>query len=489
MSINKSTVTEYKALPTKVLQFGSGVFLRGYFDWMLQQMNQQGVFNGAASMIKLTPRGDLSTYSEQDGVFQHIIRGVQDGAVVNKTETIVAIQEWIHPYNEWEAYLATAANESMSVVVSNSTEAGIRYEACDKPSGCPDSFPAKLCAWLEARFASFQTDVWVLPFELIEANGDQLREIVLRHASDWNIATECVAWIENHVHFVNTLVDRIVAAPSTDERAALINEGLTADALLNASEPYHILVLDADETELEAVLPLKTAGLNVVYTDELDVYRERKVKLLNGAHTSMLFLSYMRGNNTVEDSLNDEVIAKFLKTTLYDEVIPTIQLDRAELIAFADSVLERFRNPFLKHQLLSISLNSISKIQHRVLRSLHDAVAQGHELPQRLCLAFASFLYFYHGTWDGDRFVGQRGDDRYAIQDDAELLKRIADWWVGIDEGADLRPQLQHLCADADLWGFDLAAIDGFVDATFAYLDALSASGVDAALALIPSAH
>ena len=488
MNIKRSDLAQYTELPVKVLQFGSGVFLRGYFDWFVQYMNQQGQFNGAVSMVKLTPRGDLATYAKQEGVFQHIIRGVKDGAVVNETQHISVLQDWIHPYQEWQRFLASAENQSLSVIVSNSTEAGIRYEACDKPTACPDSFPAKLCAWLAARFAVHADPVWVLPFELIERNGDQLRDIVLRHAADWSLDAACVAWMSQQVHFVNTLVDRIVAAPSEAERATLCEQGLIADDLMNASEPYHILVLDAEEEALEQVLPLKRSGLNVVYTDDLDAFRERKVKLLNGAHTSMLFLSYLRGNNTVEDSLNDQVIADFLKTTLYDEVIPTIAMPRDDLEAYADSVLERFRNPFLKHQLLSISLNSISKIQHRVLRTLLDAVAQSHDVPQRLCLAFASCLHFYHGAWQGDEYLGKRGAETYQLIDDPEQLRELATWWASVDAGADLTGALKDLHARSALWGHDLDAVVGFTDAVQRYLSCLESDGVDAAIALLPSA-
>ena len=339
MIISKAQVSNYKEHPTKVLQFGSGVFLRGYFDWMLESMNQQGIFNGSACMVKLTPRGNLDTYQQQDGVFQHIVRGVRAGQVVNETQTITAIQSWIHPYQEWDEFLSTAQSPAVEVVVSNSTEAGIRYEQMDALNACPDSFPAKLCAWLAARFDAGLPGVWVLPFELIESNGDALKDIVLRHAADWSLDAACIAWIKNEVHFVNTLVDRIVAAPSNEERSQLIaDQQLAEDQLLNASEPYHILVLDADPA-LEKVLPLQRAGLNVVYTDDLDAYRERKVKLLNGAHTSMLFLSYLKGNNTVEDSLNDPLIEGFLKDTLSKEIIPTISMDPKELTSFADSVL------------------------------------------------------------------------------------------------------------------------------------------------------
>lgn len=473
--------TDSGLLTPRILQFGSGVFLRGFIDWMVNRMNQSHAFGGSVIMVKLTPGGSLAAWDAQGGVFQHITRGIQDGETVNQTELITCVQQWLHPYEDWQAFLATAQQSEILCVTSNSTEAGIQYHACPLPDDCcPESFPAKLCAWLHTRFQSGLPGVWVMPCELIEDNGDQLYEIVHRHARDWKLSDGFISWLGRNNTFINTLVDRIVSPPPADERS----HEQQGDRLLNASEPYHLLVLDCDET-FEGDLPLRSSGFNVVYASDLTPYRERKVKLLNGAHTSMLFLSYLRGNNTVEESMADEAIAGFLRHVLYEEVMPTIAMDADELAAYAESVLERFRNPFLKHQLLSISLNSISKIQHRVLGTLQDYVRLRGTLPQGLCLSLASMLYFYRGSWQGDVYQGQRGGEPYAIKDDLQQLQRISDWWQGVAEPGALAGALPALLRDSALWGSDLTQVPGLVEAVTAHVQRLWQDGVDAALAAI----
>ncbi|NRA38660.1 MAG: tagaturonate reductase [Planctomycetes bacterium] len=447
--------------PIKVLQFGGGVFMRGFFNWMLQKMNDRSAYNGSVALVKLTPGGNLDVYEQQQGVFQHIIRGMEEGAVVNRTERIATIAQWIHPYEAWQDYLLQAENPDLQVIISNSTEAGIAYESCEFPESCPASFPAKLCAFLHQRFTKGLGGLWVFPCELIEDNANKLLDILCQHAEDWKLADEFLSWLRSENTFVNTLVDRIVAAPQADERSAIERESGVSDGLLNSSEPYHIFVLGCSDA-CEKILPFQASDLNIVYTYDLPAYRERKVKLLNGAHTSMLFLSYMRGNRTVEESLNDPLIEQFLNRCLFSEVIPTINLDTSELETFANSVLERFRNPYLKHQLINIALNSISKIRYRILQTILDYNQKYETLPQYLLLGLAAFLCFYKVQKDGDIYRGQIGDEHYELSDNPEHLAAVMHMWQSVDEGVELRSALESLFAQKDIWGADFSQIDSF---------------------------
>lgn len=375
----------------RVLQFGTGVLLRGYFDWMLQRTKQICLWEGTALGVKLTPNGEFAL--AQDPVFQHVTRGVLQGAIVNESMSIDVVSRWINPYEEdgMKEFLASAAIPTMDIVVSNSTEAGLVYEATPRPEGsaCPGSFPAKLLMWLYARFkADANLRVTVLPFELLENNGPLLKEIILRHSQDWSLGADFQSWVDDHCDFRSTLVDRIVTKPGPSDHP-----------LQTISEPYHLLVIEGDSS-LEERLPLKAAGINVVYTDNLALYRTRKVSVLNGAHHTIVFLGLAAGKGNVLECTQDEALSAFLEKVIKEEVLPILDGDAEELLQYASAILERFRNPFLDHRLDAIAMNSAAKVQSRLLPSIHAHHAKHGLLPAGLALAVGAFLA-YDGSVQG----------------------------------------------------------------------------------------
>lgn len=374
----------------RVLQFGTGVLLRGYFDWMLQQAKEAGQWKGSALGVKLTANGDLPLAKTPS--FPHVTRGVQDGKVVDESSVIDAVSQWINPYESsgLEAFLASARNPELDIVVSNSTEAGLVYEQTEKPAAgaCPNSFPAKLLMWLHARFESDAgLSVTVLPFELLENNGPLLKSIVLRHAQDWSLGTAFEAWLADKCDFRSTLVDRIVTKPGPSDHP-----------LQTISEPYHLLAIEGDAS-LEARLPLKASGVNVVYTDDLARYRSRKVSVLNGAHHTIVFLGLAAGKGNVLECTQDPTLSAFLAAVINKEVLPILEGDQEELAQYAKAILERFQNPFLDHRLEAIAMNSAAKVQARLLPSIRAQSTRG-ALPPGLVLALAAFVA-YDGSVQG----------------------------------------------------------------------------------------
>lgn len=377
----------------KVLQFGTGVFLRGYFDWMLQQVANQGLADPKVSMVKLTPRGDLSSCEKQNGEFHVILQGLDNGETVDKIEKVDRLKDFMHPYNAWNHFLESAKDPEYKLVVSNSTEAGLCYEKESSYEKCPSSFPAKLYAWLKKRFESQLPGIAIMAFELVPDNGSKLKSFILQHAKDDDASSEFLEWLNDECLFINTLVDRIVSKVAEESVAALKEHWGVEDDLLLCAEPYHLLALDS--TELEEILPLQKAGMNVEVSENLDSVRERKVKVLNGAHMLVVPAGLALGLSIVEEALEHDELRSFAKSCLVDEVAPTIS--DSEIDAYIASVIERFENPFLKHRLENIALNSSAKIGQRLFPSITDYFNESGRYPVKLLTAVAIFLEFYKG--------------------------------------------------------------------------------------------
>ena len=391
----------------RCLQFGTGRFLRGFWDWMLQRAHEKAVLDVEVTVVKLTARGDLADFERQRGVFHHVVRDLD----VFEVTRVDRIREWIHPYEEWSTFLATARRPEFGVVVSNSTEAGIEYVDCAKPAGkCPASFPAKLCAWLAERHSAFGADaergVIVLPFELIDDNADRLREIVSRHARDWGLDESFNAWLDTACVFANTLVDRIVTQPTTvqrDEIAELANAGLADDRLQTCSESFHLLAIEAQgdgEARARRSLPLDRAALSVLWTRDLAPIRERKIRILNGSHMFLAFLGPERGCATVRDAYQHPELGPELRRVVREEIIESMLTDdsvesermRRELEEYAESVLARFDNPQLEHALESIRLEARKKMKARILPSILGFKARHDRLPDGLMRLVRAFF-------------------------------------------------------------------------------------------------
>ena len=379
----------------RILQFGEGNFLRGFADDFIDRMNRQGIFDGGVIVVKPTPRGDLAAFQEQNCRYHLLIRGTERGETVSCLKEITCLQRAVNPYTDFDAYLSLAHLPDLRVILSNTTEAGICFDAAASPDDRPAlSFPGKLTQLLFERYRSGLPGFLLFPCELIDRNGDELKNCVLRYADLWRLGEDFVSWIETENHFCNTLVDRIVTGFPKEE-ADRICKG---DRLLDTAEPYHFWAIEGDH---EAEFPLRKAGVHAVWTKDVSVYQKRKVRLLNGTHTAMVFPALLSGLETVGDGLKDPDVSRFLRHFLYRCALPCLE-ESEENALFADAVIERFSNPFLKHSLRSIALNSVSKFAVRILPTALEYREKFGFFPKAAALSLASLISFYRSDHPDD---------------------------------------------------------------------------------------
>ena len=373
--------------PERVIQFGEGGFLRGFVDWMIQKLNDAGEFNGNIVVVQPIEQGMCDMLTAQNCGYTHFIRGVEG---VEKT-IVNSISRCVKPYEDYDAFLALAHNPDFRFIVSNTTEAGITYVEGDKLTDRPaKSYPAKLTALLYERFKAGLGGFIILPCELIDQNGVKLREIVLGYAKEWELGADFINWVETENHFCFTLVDRINTGYPKGEDMNLGYE----DNLVNTSEYFHLWVIQGD-AKLAEEIPFHKIGLNVIWTDNLEMYRTRKVRILNGAHTSTVAYAMLSGFDTVKSCIEDEKMYAYIKKCVFEEIIPTLDLPKEELIDYANSVLERFANPYINHYWSSIVLNSVSKFKVRVLPSITEYIKRYNKMPETLLFAFANLIKIY----------------------------------------------------------------------------------------------
>ena len=380
----------------RFIQFGEGGFLRGFADWMIQKMNEKTDFEGSVVVVQPIEKGMCDILTAQNCRYTHIIRG-EEGV---ETSVIDVISRCVKPYEDFEGFLKLAEIPTMRYVISNTTEAGIAFKEEDKATDAPPaSFPAKVTLLLKRRFECGLPGFVFLPCELIDRNGDNLKKIVLRYIDLWGLGADFAAWVERENVFCSTLVDRINTGYPKDEKIDLGYE----DKMLNTSEYFHLWVIETD-LDLEKELPFSKAGLNVIVTrDALEKYRTRKVRILNGAHTSMVPYALLSGFDTVKSCMDDDKMRAYVRKCIFEEIIPTLDLPKDELVAYAEDVLTRFSNPYIKHYLSSIALNSVSKFKVRVLPSILEYKKRFGVYPKTLVFAFARLIEFYKvGTPNDD---------------------------------------------------------------------------------------
>ena len=379
----------------RFIQFGEGGFLRGFADWMIQKMNDATDFEGSVVVVQPIEKGMCDQLSAQNCIYTHIIRG-EEGV---EKQIVDVISRCVKPYEDFEAMLKLAEIPTMRFVISNTTEAGIVFKDTDKITDAPpSSFPAKVTLLLKRRFEMGLPGFVFLPCELIDRNGDNLKKCVLQYAKLWNMSEEFVNWVETENVFCCTLVDRINTGYPRDEKIDLGYE----DNMVNTSEYFHLWVIETDY-DLEKELPFTKAGLNVIVTpDQLEMYRTRKVRILNGAHTSMIPYAMLEGFDTVKSCMDDDHMRAYLRKCMFEEIIPTLDLPKDELEAYAADVLTRFANPYIKHMLSSIALNSVSKFKVRVLPSILEYKNRFGKYPETLCFAFRKLMEFYKTDMTND---------------------------------------------------------------------------------------
>jgi len=415
MNFEKQTRTE------KIIQFGEGNFLRGFVDWIVQILDEKTDFDGNVVVVQPIPQGLCDKLEEQNCVYTHLMRGLENGVPTVNKKVMDVISRTVKVYDDYEGYLKLAENPDFRFIVSNTTEAGIAYVEGDKLTDTPPkSFPAKVTALLNKRFNLGLGGFIFLPCELIDQNGSKLKEIILKYADDWNLGDGFKAWVETENIFCNTLVDRIVTGYPKDEKIDLGYE----DNMLNTSELFHLWVIEGPKDILNEI-PFDKTGLNIIVTDELERYRTRKVRILNGAHTSMIPYALLEGIETVGDCMENEKMYSFVKKCVFDEIIPTLDLPLEELTDYANNVFERFKNPYIKHLCASISLNSVSKFKVRVLPSLLEYIKRTGKNPENLIFSLAKLIEFYKkGTPNDDAdvmaFMKEKSVD--------EILANVSFW-------------------------------------------------------------
>ncbi len=417
-----------------IIQFGTGAFLRGFVADFVQTLNEKELYDGRIVVVQPTKSGRGQILNECGGEHNLYLRGVKNGESVSERRIIRSISRCVDPYNNYEDYLALAKNPDLRFIVSNTTEAGIEFNRkCSFDDRPALSFPGKLTQLLYQRYLRHLPGFVIFACELIPENGKTLKSCVMKYADLWELGDDFTNWLEEENTFCNTLVDRIVSGYPEDAETIFAEIG-KEDKLLNTAEPFHLWVIEGD---FENELPLKKAGLNVVWSDEVASYGKMKVRILNGAHTSLVFPSLLCGMETVKDSLDDEELSKFLSRCLFDCILPLLGEDNEEAKKFAAEVLERFANPYLKHRWQSISLNSLSKFRQRVLPSIEDYLVKNGELPKALVFALSCLIYYYKNN---------------TVQDDVSAAAFVA------------VSDLSSILSDTSLWGLDLSEMKNLVE-------------------------
>ncbi len=466
------------ARPTKIMQFGEGNFLRAFIDWMVQVSNDKGVMNSGVVVVQPLEVGRVKDLAEQDGLYTLILGGVQEGTVRRDVSVIDLFNDFINPYAQYQEFLKYGESEDLELIISNTTEAGIAFDPSDIDyQSCPKSFPGKLLALLKRRYDHFNGDykrgLAIVPCELIDANGATLKKTLLQLAETLGHNQQFIDWLIGANHFANTLVDRIVSGYPRNRIKELEEELGYRDNSLVEGEIFHLFVVDGDSVVQEC-MPFDKAGLSCLYVDDITPYKEQKVKILNGAHTSMVPVAYLAGIDTVGEAIANPITCNFTTQAIHKEIIPTIDLPEERKLAFADSVIERFQNPFVSHKLISIALNSMTKYVTRILPSVLSYIESQNKLPKRLLFSLAALMVFYRG---------QRGDQAIPLQDDQFFLDFWKEQWNRHDALELSTTQLvTNFISMKDHFGRDLTEIEGLVLYLSSTVDAILENGMVLAL-------
>lgn len=475
--LNKTTVEKVER-PVKILQFGEGNFLRAFVDWQIDIANEKGVMNAGVAIVQ--PIIDeqknvlkmIDLLHAQDNMYHVYLEGIENKKPAKDIRLVKSVMDSFNPYEDYARYEHYFLSPELEMTVSNTTEAGIRYEEGDDLTACPPkSYPAKMTALLYKRFKHFNGDpskgLCIICCELIENNGSTLREYVLKHAEYNKLGDDFIKWVEENCHFCDTLVDRIVPGFPRENIDQIKEEIGFDDNLVVKAEFYHLWAIGGPGyKKVQQVLPLDKAGLHVVYMPSIKQFRDKKVRILNGSHTGMVPIGLQMGCQTVMDAFNNKAIEKFINTMVAEEVIPMIEEDQAELKSFAAGILERFYNPYIKHMLATISLNSLSKWETRNFPTVLDNWKKAGKVAERELFTFAALLTLYSGK------------SGFTPNDTAEHVAFIQNNW----NSADVEGTVAKIVANRDIWTVDLAQVPALVPTVAAYVKDIEALGMAAAL-------
>ena len=468
--LNRANLGKEVKFPIKVVQFGEGNFLRAFVDYAFQMLNKKVDFNAGIAVVQPLENGLVHMLNDQDGLYTLFLNGIKKGEQIQEIEIIENIVLGINPYTEFDQFLALAKEEQLEFIISNTTEAGIEFMDSDTMEMTPPkAFPARLAVLLYERFRHFNGDaakgLTIIPCELINHNADTLKAILLQYCDLWNLEETFKNWLENACTFHNTLVDRIVPGYPRNEIEEYNSKIDYEDNLIVTAEPFFLWVIEGD-AKLKEKLPFDKTNLDVKIVSDMQPYRTRKVRILNGAHTALVPFSILYGNETVRQSVDNAFTGDFVNQVIFDEINPTLDMDKFELQQFAEEVLDRFRNPFIKHQLADIALNSISKFKVRVLPSLLKYIELNHKLPVHLTFSLACTIRFYQGEWNGKAL---------PIKDTQEIVDTFKAAW----SSNDTKKVTRKILSNTEFWDQDLNQVNGLTDAVILALNEIEANGIE----------
>ena len=463
----KSTGLENR-LPIKVVQFGEGNFLRAFVDYAFHRLNNEVDFNAGIAVVQPLKEGMVNMINDQDGLYTLFMNGIKKGEKIQDIQLISNIVKSINPYSDFADYLALAKEPALQFIVSNTTEAGIEFLDTDTPDMQPPAaFPAKLTLLLHERFKYFNGDaskaVTIIPCELIDYNSETLKKCILQYCDLWDLDAAFKKWVSEDCTYHSTLVDRIVPGYPRAEIEEYNSKLDYEDNLIVAAEPFFLWAIEGGD-DLKAKLPFDKTDLNVKIVDDIRPFKMIKVRILNGAHTAMVPVSLLFGNKLVMETVNGDFTGPFVDNVIA-EISETLPMDKNEITAYAEEVMDRFRNPFIKHALADIALNSISKFKVRVLPSLLGYYTTTKKLPTSLTFSLACLIQFYKGTWNNEAL---------PVKDTPELVEAFKKAW----ELGNVESVVAAVLANTDFWDEDLNKVDGLSQALVHALNEIEANGI-----------
>lgn len=464
----------------KVIQFGEGNFLRAFVQWLFQIGNEKGIINANFTVVQPLSQGRVKDLEDQNGLYTLYLEGIQDEQVIQEIKQIDVLEKFINPYQDYQAYLDLAKVDSYEFIISNTTEAGIIFNEEDKDyQNLPVSFPGKLLALLVNRYkhtnGDLQKGYTIIPCELIDYNGTKLQEVLNQLATYWNLDSNFLNWLNNANEFCNTLVDRIVPGYPRDQIQEIEAQLGYTDHSIVKGEIFHLWVIEGSE-RLQEKLPFDKIGLNVVYTKDLTPYKQRKVRILNGTHTALVPVAYLYGLNYVKESVEDNVVGSFVKHVIFDEIIPasTHFLSEEELTKFSNDVISRFKNPYIKHELMAIALNGTTKFKTRILPSMLDYINKFNSLPKYSLFSLASTLVLYRGI---------RNEEKYSIKDEEKFIDLYSKLWSQFDGSKDsLKEIVSQFLGLESHWEINLNKFAGLTELVTDYVYNIVTKGMKLAL-------
>lgn len=466
-------------LPEKVLQFGTGVLLRGLPDYFIDKANRQGVFNGRIVVVKSTSSGSSAGFDQQNGLYTLCVKGIEKGEKVEENIVCSAISRVLSAADSWKEILQCAHNPEMKIVVSNTTEVGIQLVEESISANPPTSFPGKLLAFLYERYQAFngseESGMVIVPTELIVGNGDKLKSIVLQLANFNQLDEAFINWLEKSNFFCNSLVDRIVPGkPDAETISSFQQKAGYQDDLLTVSEVYRLWAIEGDE-KVKSTLSFAEADKGVIIAPDIEIYRELKLRMLNGTHSLSCALAFLAGFETVKEAMDNDIFSGFVSQLMKEEIASAIpyEVSKQQTDEFAAQVLDRFRNPHIKHQWIAITMQSTAKLKMRVVPVLLNHYQYSDHVPLQIALGFAAYLTFMQvQKEEGGKYYGELNGKSYPINDDQ------ARYFYGLKNSIPADILTYTILSNTELWGTDLTLLPGFENAVRQDYDAMQKQGV-----------